>query len=108
MLRLAANTIPDKVYTFAIALQNSALGQPSPWPIVLEARQGGAGGGAGQRLLPVEEMSVPGGILSPLVIAGFSNKTISQVVCVCAARASSCVLLCVCFVRVHLFVARGV
>jgi len=85
VLRLAANTIPDKVYTFAIALQNSALGQPSPWPIVLEARQGGAGGGAGQRLLPVEEMSVPGGILSPLVIAGFSNKTISQSTSACNA-----------------------
>lgn len=57
-------------------LENSDVGQPSPQPIQLEAWSGGE---SYQRLLPVEDMIVPGGILSPFVIAGFTNKTIAQV-----------------------------
>lgn len=82
MLRLAADTVPDAVYALAVTLENSAAGQPSPRPILLEAR---SGDGARERLLPVEEMVVPGGIRSPFIIAGFTNKTIAQV----SARDSS-------------------
>ena len=73
MLRLVADTNASKAYQIDIVLQNGVTGQPSPSPVMLQARSPN-----GAELLPAQALDVPGGIFSPLAIAGWMNATVAQ------------------------------
>jgi hypothetical protein len=70
---LTADSDANGIYTLNFCLENPASGQSSPSPILLQTQDA-----RGLEVIPRTEMTIPGGIHSPLVIAGFTGKTIWQ------------------------------
>jgi hypothetical protein len=70
---LTADSDANGIYTLHFALENPASGQLSPSPILLQTQDA-----LGKEVIPRTDMLTPGGIHSPLVIAGFTEKTIWQ------------------------------
>jgi hypothetical protein len=82
VLILAHDSLPDRVSTISITLENSAVGQEAPWPILIQTRSVRVGG-LQRELMPAEEMDLADGIYSLFVIAGFTTKTISETSVTC-------------------------
>ena len=71
--QLTADSEASRIYTLTVSLENSASGQMSPSSILLQTQDSFS-----REVVPRTAMTVPGGIHSPLVIAGFKQKTIWQ------------------------------